>query len=682
MATKNTTVLPVGQSGSPQGQLVANAKSTILANNGVIGNLQNTIQPVQAASDYASTYNNAALGGQQAGAAGAAGQLAGFTGLGFANAGQANATGTNLLGGLGQLYGGVNAANQAGYGQYQQAIAPYMTPTPGMTYTPISGDPYGIGLQNQALGNFSAQMNGSMDIQAAQAAAAAQAQAQMYYSSAEDQGRQQEAYNQLQGIANGSLDWTSQGAQAYADPQTVDKQYEVFNKLRDAANGGLDQQSQAAQTRVSQETLDKQNQGMDKLWGLTDPSITPQERMMMEIARRGQEQTESASRGAVMSDLQSRGFGGAGAQQTSMLGAQEQGGQERTLADLGAQANAQNRATNALGMYVDAAGKLRSQEFDEAFARAAAGDQMAVNNANRRLQATGMAADQINNMRGASFDEAYKRGLAADQASASNQQTRLSGAGMAGNEANAIRAANDAVGMNNANNQTSVNMFNAGQTNQVNMFNAGEQNRVGIANQGTRAMGAANFGQEANAIRSANDVITMHNSAQQVITDTNTMMHGEREAGRITDLAATNQKIGQGINDDAAAMGSDLVGKGLAENNLAAGRNQAAISQGSENAMGTYGLVKDIANAYRWQGGDALARASGIQGIQSGIAGQTIQNNLNNAQLANVGPTLQMQGNAFEDAKKSLADQDEGGLLGTGILGKNGLLGLKNFPVL
>lgn len=733
-----------GQQGTinPASIITATNQNAINQNNGIVGGLQGQPQRVDAAAQYANAYDQYAINQQQGLAGQTSGTLAGNSALGFQNAGQTNAQGQNLLGALGGIYGGINASNQASYGQYQQAIAPYQAPVANVNYNAISGDPYGSGLQNQALSNFSGMMGGSMDISAAQVgsvaqAQAAMAQAQMYYSSQQDIARQNQSYDQLYGAGTGSLDYTaaqygsniadqqrqfdaynnleatgmgaldfrSKAAEAYSDPATRDAGARIFGKLEDASNGSLDVQSQAAQARVSDATLANQKQGMDKLWGLTDPSITPQERLISEEARRNQEQQNRASRGAVMADLSSRGFSGSGAQMTDMLGAQEQTGQERTLADLGAQANASARSTSALGMYVDASGKIRSQEFDEAFSRAAAGDQMAVANVNRRLQATGMAADQVNFMRSASFDEAYKRGLAADQASAQNQQTRLSGQGMAANQANAIRAAednvgmfntgqtnnayannqqtrlsgmgmaaqqsnairsaNDTVGMGNADRQTGVNIanannltstsqFNAGQTNTVNMFNTGEQNRVGIANQGVRAQGAISYGQEANAIRTANDVIAMHNSTQQVIVDQGNQTARIADDRRLTDLAATSQGIQQGINKDYATNMTSLGDGYLRENDAAGNRNQVAIDASSRNALANYGVGMDLVGAYGAYGQNVYNRSLGTAQVSNQIGQTSIQNNLNNAALSNEGPKLQMGQAAYDQAALAL----------------------------
>lgn len=744
----------------PASIIALNAQNAAGKNTEVVNSLNTGLQQVQGGREYADAYDRFALQEQQGLAGGTSAALAGQTQLGYNNAAGANQAGQSLVNQLGGYYGGISAQNQAGYNQYEQAIAPYRAPVADVSYKPISGDAYGTGLQNNALSNFNGMMNGSMDISAAQVGSVAQAQAalaqaQMYYSDPTDVTRQINSYQALQGagsgdldytatnylsdrgdilaqkdakykldkVGEGALDWQSQAGDAYADPATVNGGWQIYNNLVGMGAGSLDQTSQAAQAHASQDTINSQKQGLDKLWGLTDPNITAQERLIMEEARRNQEQSNRASRGAVMSDLQSRGFGGAGAQMTDMQGAQEQTGQERTLADLGAEANAVARSQNALGMYVDATGQLRSQEFDEAFARAAAGDQMAVANANRRLQATGMAADQINFMQQASFDQAYKRGLANDQASAANQATRLSGIGMAADQANNIRAANDAVGMfntnqtntaqannqstrlsgmgmaaqqsnairsandevgqGNANRQTSVNMqnsvnqtqtnqFNAGETNRVNMFNTGEQNRVGIANQDIRARGAEDYGTQANAIRTANDVIAMHNSQQQVIVDQGNQKSRIEDDRRLTDLAAQEQGIGQSIRRDDATMAGDLTRTGITENNLASGRNQTAIDAGTRNALATYGIGMDLVGGYSAYGQNTYNRALGTAQLGNEIGKTSIQANLNNAQLQDEGPKLQMSEEAYRQAQGALAAQPSGGLL-SGLLKPLGL---------
>jgi len=107
---------------------------------------------------------------------------------------------------------------------------------------------------------------------------------------------------------------------------------------------------------------DAQLDALNKYKALTDPSITAEERFMMEQARQQEEQGLRSNRDAVMQDLAARGMRGSGAELTNMLGAQQQLGNQRVLADLGAQANASKRAMQALEGYGTTAGQMRSAE--------------------------------------------------------------------------------------------------------------------------------------------------------------------------------------------------------------------------------------------------------------------------------------------------------------------------------
>lgn len=108
------------------------------------------------------------------------------------------------------------------------------------------------------------------------------------------------------------------------------------------------------------ESMAAQRQSLKGYQDLSNPQVTAQERYLQEIARRNQEQQERASRDAVMTDLQARGMAGSGAQLTNMLGTQQQLAQERTLADLGTQAQAVSRSMDARAGAADMANSLRS----------------------------------------------------------------------------------------------------------------------------------------------------------------------------------------------------------------------------------------------------------------------------------------------------------------------------------
>ena len=350
-----------------------------------------------------------------------------------------------------------------------------------------------VNTNNAALGTFN---NRNQELFSTQVPMLTAAQ---WQSNPQDLRNQNQALGNFNDIYGGSLDYQSQAAQAYADPATISAQWDVYGQLQGAAGGSLDTISQAAQAYASAETVAEQKAALGHLkalanregmsWDqleevmqeyktLSNPEITDQERFILTEFQQRREDLERSAREARMSDMAARGLRSGAAESTAMQGAQQDLGRQAVLTELGAHANAISRADanrqmwgesakfalsaemQAAGMYYDAAGQLRSQEFDEAYSRGLAADQTAIANSNRRLQAMGMSANQINEMRNASFNEAYSRGVAADNASANNQATRLSGANSFANQANTMRSQNDAVGTFNTNQQNVVGMNN------------------------------------------------------------------------------------------------------------------------------------------------------------------------------------------------------------------------------
>jgi hypothetical protein len=328
----------------------------------------------------------------------------------------ANTANQNDLGYLstyqGQL-GQLGQANQANYGQLANAYGNY----------------------SQLAPSASSQWQGDLTSQAAGAQADPRAIQAQY-----------QALGQLQNAASGGLNTTSQAAQAYADPQAVALQMRGINDLYGASQGSLD-------VELNPEVWARQNEALDQYDAWRTPELTAQEEFMKELARVEQEQDESASRQAMLRSNAAKGFGGQ-MDLAALQGASQQNSTNRMLRDLGANANAVGRAERALqgyatqgnsmqgqylanehanqqvqlqalGLYTDAAGNLRSQTFDEAYKRGLAGDQVAMANADRMLQAAGMSADTAGNIRQQSFNESYSRGVAADNMSQYNRSTSL-----------------------------------------------------------------------------------------------------------------------------------------------------------------------------------------------------------------------------------------------------------------
>jgi hypothetical protein len=94
-----------------------------------------------------------------------------------------------------------------------------------------------------------------------------------------------------------------------------------------------------------------QGEAAAKFKSLSDPSLTAEERYMMEVARLEEEGSLRGQREAALSELGARGARSGGADMAAILGAQQTTSQNRALSDLGAQANAQQRAMLALQGY-------------------------------------------------------------------------------------------------------------------------------------------------------------------------------------------------------------------------------------------------------------------------------------------------------------------------------------------
>jgi hypothetical protein len=190
-------------------------------------------------------------------------------------------------------------------------------------------------------------------------------------SSPQDLARQEAAYGALGGFANGDYDYTSQAAQAYADPEAVAAQKEVMTKLK----------------------------------GEMDPRLTDAERYLYMQSRLAEEQSNRGARDANLRELERSGMSGSTMALSNLNASSQQTATTRALADLGANAKAIDRSTQATRDYGNLASVVSGQ----------------------------------------SFQQAYGRGQAADQASQFNTNVKMQGTIAQGNEANQIRNANDAL---------------------------------------------------------------------------------------------------------------------------------------------------------------------------------------------------------------------------------------------
>lgn len=226
-------------------------------------------------------------------------------------------------------------------------------------------------------------------------------------SDAESLGLQRQVAADAGGVFDGSLDYQSQAAGAYADPRLVQQQQAAFDQLRREA-----------------ETGDKDQRAVyDKQFAQSDPAVTAQERAVFEQIQRSKEASDRNQREGVMADLARRGLRSPTAVLAATLGGAQTTGQDRMAGYLGLSSQAVQRALQSLR---DAGGTATSMR---GLTQAAQGRQY----------------DASSNMRTQDFGEEYARGQAADDASANNQSTRVQGLGLQGQVAGQMRSAADAM---------------------------------------------------------------------------------------------------------------------------------------------------------------------------------------------------------------------------------------------
>lgn len=138
-----------------------------------------------------------------------------------------------------------------------------------------------------------------------------------------------------------------------------------------------DLSSEASKAYADPTSREAQFGALDKLKGWSDPTITPEEKFMMEQARQDEERDQRSARSGVLRDLAARGIRSGNAEMAGLLGAAQITSQNRLLGDLGAQANAQRRALGALTSYGNLATDISGQTFDEGFKRGGAADDVA-----------------------------------------------------------------------------------------------------------------------------------------------------------------------------------------------------------------------------------------------------------------------------------------------------------------
>jgi hypothetical protein len=409
--------------------------------------------------------------------------------------------GTNAtLGGLAGQYDPIlqQARDRANYlqginGQMGQQIAGQATTSNNMRTGALAG--YGTAVQNAGawdmsnFGTLQSAANAPMQMTASAYVGDAQ-------SDPADLARQNAAYNQLQGIANGSLNQTSRAANAYADAGDIQNQQIAAADLRDAGNGSLNvnldnvheldklrrpdtiggmQELLAAANGSKDVHVGQEDPGAyaasvdarDQLKALTNPGVTASEKLIYAMSQQQQEQDERSTREALETDAARRGVSGTGTNIARNALAAQQTSRNRMLQDMQAGAQAQQRAMTALQGYGTISTNMSAQanqiaqgnqatqlnalnNYTGISANAASvlgqmGANNATQNANRQLAAQQAAYDAYANLRAQGFSEEYARGQAYDAMANANANRQLAGAQSSGQMATDMRGQGDAM---------------------------------------------------------------------------------------------------------------------------------------------------------------------------------------------------------------------------------------------
>jgi hypothetical protein len=412
--------------------------------------------------------------------------------------------------------------------------------------------------------------------------------------------QQQQALGFLGGAAGGSLDYTSQAAGAYADPKYVAMRDQGLEDLYGVSQGSKDVvvgEADPAAYAAAQEA-------MYKMRDLSNPAVTEEENFLYEQARQAQEMEERGLSAARMSNLRRRGMAGGGAEFTQNALDSQRISQNRVLSDLGAAANAQQRATKMLEMY----GGLSSRLNSEANA-------IATGNKNRQLQALGLYQQGAEVAQQSSFDQEYKRGLAADQASRDNQSTRLNAGIAHGNQANAMQQQHFQRGMA----ADEMARYNRSTSLDVDMFNANFDQRERDALWG-RTTDRTALGLKASA-QNSNNASNIFNGTQSVI---NNNYYRDKDVIAGFDTAnerenrLQNQQVDRWqnfgnteINTNNTALGTqgNIIGMNIGQNNTTTAQLNA-----NDTSLGGY-FSSEEAAAQAKAASDAAAEDANWEGI-------------------------------------------------------------------
>lgn len=480
-----------------------------------------------------------------------------------------------------------NAQDQQTLGQYTQALG---------------------NLNGLALGNYSTLANnlGSIPVLTAGGfGAPVISQAATAQADPASIAAQNSALSQLQGFANGSHALTSQAAQAYANPQDVANQEMAAGKLQDIAGGSLNVQNGSADPQAYAAAHDALNQ----LSALTTPQNTAAEKFILEQNRLAQEQQESASRAAIMTDMSRRGMSGSGMEIGANALAGAQTSENRLLGDLGAQAQAVQRSMQALGMYGDLSSTLNSQ-----------GNQVAEFNSGLQANAQQAASQAYATLRAQGFSEEYARGQAADAMAQFNTNVELQGSEASGQLASNMRQESFNEDFSTKSAADSVAEFNKAQSLQQQRFQdtfAADQQQqltnryVDIANQGNTTLGQLTT----NTNNLANAQFGVTNAADQ---------RNQSSIGTIGQLALGATNAQQNAINTGLGVNGQRLDTAASQLNAMTNLGGAIISNNNNQTTSQNGVLQNIIGYQTGQQASAAAAAAAKSSGEGGLFGTGI----------------------------------------------------------
>lgn len=382
------------------------------------------------------------------------------------------------------------------------------------------------------------------------------------------------------------------------------------------------------------EDVARQKDVINRYEELSHPQVTDQERLVAELARRKFESDDQSNREALMQQLRGRGLQSGGLVIAGLQSANQQTANDRQLAELGLNAQAQQRAMQGMAGYSDSSNVLRNA--DDAMRNFQ--DQYAQNDATRRQNLAGQR-ETINLAETNQETGRDTTGFNAATTTNNNNTTRDS----LGFDANR-NTINDNYGRDES-------VFNAGTTTNNNnwtrdqgVFDAGTTTNnnnwtrdQGVFNAGTQT-NEDNFGRTDTANQRNFDINQKNLGNTQFATTTNIGVNdtnAERTRQGLLDNIDTNQK---NLGNTGLGIGTQM--QTVSGNDT---RTQAGLDKG-EAAKGTVLTAQELPITTHINDlGNEAGTAQGLAGTMSGI-GSTFAN---------------VQGGMSDEQRKALEDMLE-----------------------